>query len=94
VPLRRAHASSVLQAVWHMALSVPRCEARRLNPGQGWRHSFIGAPLETALLSKMSRNVVAAHLRTAAVGEAVHATVSFALFVSLSTTVIQGGTYA
>ena len=34
MPLRSAHASSVLQAVWHLALSMPRCEARRLMPSK------------------------------------------------------------
>jgi len=45
VPLRSAHASSVLQAVWHLALSMPRCEARRLMPRErvtGYRTAILG----------------------------------------------------
>jgi alkylated DNA repair dioxygenase AlkB len=45
VPLRSAHASSVLQAVWHLALSMPRCEARRLMPRKrvtGYRTAILG----------------------------------------------------
>jgi hypothetical protein len=45
VPLRSAHASSVLQAVWHLALSMPRCEARRLMPRKrvtGYRTAIVG----------------------------------------------------
>ena len=46
MPLRSAHAASVLQTVRHMALSLPRCEARWLNTSQSE-----GCPLGTMWVS-------------------------------------------
>ena len=45
MPLRSPHASTVLQAAWHLALSMPRGEARRLMPRKrvtGYRTAILG----------------------------------------------------
>jgi hypothetical protein len=52
MPLRSTYASAVLQAVRHMALSLPGCEASRLT--QGKKTPPFMAPLKTALLRLMT----------------------------------------